>query len=73
MMDMKATAAGAARSKTVYLGLAVMVLGYLQANIGVIAPYVKPEILGLANVAIGTAIIITRFFTDQSLADKVSK
>lgn len=68
---MNPTLKGATRSKTVYLGLAVAVLGYLQANIGHLSPFIKPEYLGLANVLLGASVIVVRFVTDQSLAAKV--
>lgn len=65
-----ATWRGAARSKTVYLGLAVTIMGYLQANAQTLAPFVRPEILGLINLGLGAAIIVVRFLTHESLEDK---
>ena len=73
-MDIRAAAKGAARSKTVYLGLAVTVLGYLQANVSLLAGVgIKPEHLGLVNLTLGLAVILVRFVTDQSLVDKAGQ
>ena len=72
-MDIRAAAKGATRSKTVYLGLAITVMGYLQANVNALAPFIRPEYLGTVSMGLGLAVILVRFVTDQSLADKAGE
>lgn len=75
---MNPTLIGAVKSRTNYLGLAVAMMGYAQANLSsfkvILAPVMKPEyveaVMGLAGMALGLAIIVTRFYTDKSLAAK---
>lgn len=66
------TMAGARRSKTIWLGFMIMMMGYLQANIATLAPWVEQKYIGLANMLLGLFVMIVRFYTDQSLADKGS-
>lgn len=69
---------GATRSKTVYLGLVITLLGYLQANLPLarqlLAPLVAPEKLelwmALLTMATGVAVIVVRFLTDGPLSEK---
>jgi len=69
-MDIRSTAIGASKSKTIYLGLAVTVIGYLQLNLAVLGPWVRPELLALANILLGLVVIIVRFVTSESLEAK---
>lgn len=64
------TIKGASQSKTVWLGFTIMVMGYLQANIGTLAPWVDQKYIGLGNMLLGLFVMIVRFYTDRSLADK---
>lgn len=69
---------GATRSKTVWLGLAITLLGYLQANLPLakqlIAPFLPPEKIDLAmallTMTTGLAVIVVRFLTDGPLSEK---
>ena len=69
---------GAIRSKTVLLGLLVVVSAFFQANLPlfkvVLAGFVKPEALELVFAAyqmlLGLLIVVVRFFTSESLALK---
>lgn len=69
---------GATRSKTVWLGLIITLLGYLQANLPlarqVLAPVVAPEKLDLAmallTMGTGVLVIVVRFLTDGPLSEK---
>jgi hypothetical protein len=70
---MNKTTSGAVRSKTIWLGGAVAVLGYVQANISLFAPWLDPKYIGLGNVLLGVAVIVVRFYTDSSLADKTEQ
>ena len=67
---MKNTTRGAIRSKTIWLGFAVTMFGYLQANIHTLAPWVDQKYIGLTNMLLGMTIMAVRFYTDQSLAAK---
>jgi hypothetical protein len=63
---------GARKSKTVWLGFIIMLFGYMQANLHTLAPWVDQKYIGLSNMLLGLAVMIVRFYTDQSLADKGS-
>lgn len=68
----------AVRSKTIWLGLLITVVGYLQANLTLIEvilrPIVKaetvPVVMGALNMALGLAVIVVRFLTDGPLSAK---
>ena len=70
--------AGAAKSKTVWLGLVITVFGYLQTNLPVVRTILLPSIgqdkidmiVGAINIALGLGVIVVRFYTTQALADK---
>ena len=70
MSIVKRTAKGTVKSKTIYLALAVIVLGYLQSHKDVVAPLIRPEHLGLLDMVVGLAILVCRFFTSETLAEK---
>lgn len=61
---------GAAKSKTIWLAVFVMVGGYLQQNREALAPFVDPKWLGLVDIVLGAGIIAARFFTSKSLLEK---
>lgn len=72
---MNATLIGAVKSKTVYLGLAVVVLGYLGNNPAGLEPVGVPAalieaVVNVGNYVVGLLVIAARFVTDESLADK---
>lgn len=69
-MSVKHTAVGAAKSKLMWLGLLVLVLGQVQTNVDTLAQFIPAKWLGLFTSALGLAIMIARYFTDQSLNDK---
>lgn len=64
------TVIGASRSKTIWLGFAITLFGYLQANVHTFAPWIDQKYVGLLNMLLGMGVIVVRFYTDQSLADK---
>ena len=75
---MNAHLVGATKSKTVYLGLVITLLGYLQANLPlirtVLAPFLKPEqvepaLAGITMLA-GILVVVVRFVTDGPLSAK---
>jgi hypothetical protein len=61
---------GATRSKTVYLGLVILVVGVIQANAAALAPFIPEKYFGLFNMMLGVLVVVVRFFTDQSLEEK---
>lgn len=67
---MNPTIKGAIKSKTNWLGLILLVLGTIQANAAAFGVIIEPKYMGLANMVIAILVIVVRFFTDQSLAEK---
>lgn len=67
---MNPTLKGSLLSKTIWLGAAVTVMGYVQANIELISQFIPPKYVGAANMALGVLIILARTVTTQSLSDK---
>jgi hypothetical protein len=67
---MNPTVKGSLKSKLMWLGAAVSVMGYIQANIQLISNFIPQEYIGAANMALGLAIMIARYFTTESLEDK---
>lgn len=61
---------GASRSKAVWLGFIIMLMGYLQANLTSFAPWLDQKWIGLANVLLGMFVMVVRFYTDRSLEEK---
>lgn len=64
---MNATVSGAIQSKTNWLGLAIILVGFWQLAIPKLIP---TEYAGIADIIIGSAVIILRFMTSESLEDK---
>lgn len=67
---MMITAKGAARSKTVWLGLGLAVFGFLQTQDDVLGQFVSDKTMGLIDMGFGLAVVILRFITTESLAEK---
>jgi hypothetical protein len=61
---------GSIKSKTNWLGLALLIFGTLQANHEAFGAVLDPKYLGLINMAFGIAVIVLRYFTSESLAEK---
>ena len=59
-------------SKTYWLGMAVLVLGFLQSNISQLDAWLG-EYRGPVNVAIGLAILVMRELTKAPLESKPTK
>jgi hypothetical protein len=59
-----------AHSKTMWLALAVEILGFLQASQFLLSRFLTSRELGIFLIAVGIAIRILRFVTTQPLADK---
>jgi hypothetical protein len=69
---MNATLKGSMQSRLVWLGLITTVLGYIQANIGMIQRAIPDEYFGYVTMGIGILTIVFRFMTTTSLAEKSS-
>lgn len=61
---------GAVKSKTIWLGLALAIFGYLQTQTEIIGNYLSPEQTGLVNMGFGLAVIVLRFLTTMPLSEK---
>jgi hypothetical protein len=61
---------GALRSKTMYLSLALVVLGVVQANMGLFSAYLTPEHYGWFTAGVGLAVGVLRWVTSLPLQDK---
>jgi hypothetical protein len=67
------TTVGAARSKLMWLGLAVLVMGQLQEHKDLLDAIVPPKYQGAVYSLLGIAIMVARFFTTESLTNKGAK
>ena len=75
---MNPTAAGAAKSKTIWLGLIITLMGYFQANLPLLRTLLAPSVgedkvelvMGAINMALGVGVIVVRFYTDSALSEK---
>lgn len=67
---MNPTVKGSLKSKTNWLGLILLVLGTVQANASALGVIIDPKWMGMANMGIAIAVIVVRFFTTESLAEK---
>lgn len=61
---------GALRSKMMWFSLALVVLGVLQANIGLFQHFFNPEDFGLLTAAVGLAVGVLRWMTSLPLEAK---
>ena len=60
----------ALRSKTIWLGLLLVILGALYDNFSYLQSIIHPQWYGIILVAIGVAVAILRFITTMPLEDK---
>lgn len=58
------------KSKTMWLALALVVLGAVQANIEVLNEVLSPAAAGWATMAVGVAVAVLRFATTVPLDEK---
>lgn len=69
-MNSEQIVAQRAKSKTYWLGIVIMLLGFAQANFPMIAGYLG-EFQGAVNFLIGALVLILRELTKEPLSDKV--
>jgi hypothetical protein len=67
---MNTTIKGALKSKINWLGLSLIVLGYLETKQDLLLQYVPTHWQGLTTIALGAGVTVARFFTTQSLTEK---
>lgn len=60
----------AMRSKTIWLGLLLVVLGALYDNFSYLQDLIHPKVYGISLVVIGVAVAILRFVTTLPLDKK---
>ncbi len=61
---------GATRSKTAWFGLALAVLGVVQAHLDVFGQFLSPAAQGLLTVGVGVAVVVLRWVTTDGLDEK---
>lgn len=61
---------GALRSKMMWFSLALVVLGVVQANVGLFQQLLTPEAHGWFTAAVGLAVAVLRWVTTLPLEDK---
>ena len=61
---------GALRSKMMWFSLALVVLGVLEANIGLFQQFLTPDDFGWFAAAVGMAVAVLRWVTTLPLEDK---
>lgn len=61
---------GALRSKMMWLSLALVVLGVVQANVGLFQRFFAPEDYGWFTAAVGMAVGVLRWVTALPLDQK---
>ncbi|MDI9234323.1 hypothetical protein [Limnohabitans lacus] len=61
---------GALRSKMMWFSLALVVLGVLEANIGLFQQFLAPDDFGWFTAAVGMAVAVLRWVTTLPLEDK---
>ena len=60
----------AMRSKTIWLGLLLVILGALYDNFSYLQSIIHPQWYGIILVAIGVAVAVLRFVTTLPLEEK---
>ena len=60
----------AMRSKTIWLGLLLVILGALYDNFSYLQSIIHPQWYGIILVVIGVAVAVLRFVTTLPLEDK---
>lgn len=61
---------GSLRSKTIWFALALAVLGVIEMNLGLLAPYMSQLTFGLFSIVVGVGVAVLRAITTMPLEDK---
>ena len=67
---MRSVMRSAMRSKTIWLGLLLVILGALYDNFSYLQSIIHPQWYGIILVVIGVAVAVLRFVTTLPLEDK---
>jgi len=68
--NMRSLMRSAMKSKTIWLGLALVVLGAMYDNFSYLQSIIHPQWYGIIIVAIGVAVAVLRFVTTLPLEEK---
>lgn len=68
--EMKDVAVGSAKSKTMWLGLIVGILGVLETQQGLVTSLVGQENLGIVMSVVGGLTMVLRAVTNKPVAEK---
>lgn len=58
------------KSKTMMLALALAVLGVIEIQAQLFAPYMTPEVFGVFNIVLGIIVAVLRVLTTVPLSEK---
>lgn len=61
---------GSAKSKTMWFSLALVILGAVEASIGLLQSIIPPQYYGLVVMGIGIATAVLRWITTTGLDKK---
>lgn len=61
---------GASRSKTIWLGLGLSVMGVIQVNLEVFNTFLTPTQQGLVTIGVGIVVVVLRWVTTEGLEAK---
>ena len=67
---MKRSVRGAMHSKTMWLSLALVIVGAVYDNFSYLQNIIDPKLYGVALICVGVLVAILRFITTQPLDDK---
>ena len=68
--NMRSLMRSAMKSKTIWLGLALVILGAMYDNFSYLQDIIHPQWYGVIIVAIGVAVAVLRFVTTLPIEDK---
>jgi hypothetical protein len=67
---MNSSLVGAAKSKTIWVAVALAVLSALEPQLGLLKDLVDPKTVQVVGLIMSTIMIVLRTLTTESLADK---
>lgn len=70
MLNMSAWIKRATKSKTMLFAIALAVFGIIETQIGLLAPFMSKETLGLVTLGVSLIVAVLRVITTQPLKDK---
>lgn len=59
-----------AKSKTIWFALALAILGVIEIQAKLFAPYMSPEAFGIFNITLGIIVAVLRVLTTMPLSEK---